>query len=360
MERHASLFARLKGKEQGQEAAQSNGGITVTNALGAMVSVAILTSMLASRPSLWLWIAGIAGVVLAVKLLQPQIKAHQERSTPINFFRLKNHPFSSYLNWIKSLHLGHDPEVTRFVKAISRDLSLAMPGKVMGVHLLAGPHGTGKTQLSQLFAQALFGKQNVILFDFKILDSELFAELFIEMLESVNKNPYQLILLENFEYIQPGMLEPILEILKTSQWQQRKEGPSVSFSACTFIALVSLPTPESDLHSDGFLDERYLSHCSEVISWKQLPYRVLAELATRQISEHWAQHQIEVAYVSPKAIVSILKDLKPRESQGMHPYPQVIRQKSAQAIEIAIKMQRNRINLELDSNGLFTQMRGAA
>ena len=234
---------------------------------------------------------------------------------------------------------------------------------------MAGPSGTGKTHLSKLLGQALFGPTKVIEIDFKNLHPTVFATKFNEMIIAVNQNPTQLIILENVGSMDEAMLEPFLEILKTGQWVREVAPLKTSFSACAFICTCTTDLPAemaSEILSDQheakirkwfdqmqYVDSRLLSFCSEFIVWGNLAALELAEVTCRTLEAYWKSHGIDLDYVAPNAVLSILKEARDQPQLGLHPIPQIIRKKSAQGLERALLLKAKRVALDLGENALL-------
>jgi len=352
MEKYSTIFSELRGKNK-QNAKVQVSTRSMPAAIGVLTSIAFLLMILWNKPWMWLCLAVVVGLVLVAKALHAKWGKRKTPPAPINFSAVRNHRITPCLHWIKSIHQGHDAELDRLFQAIDRDLSLASPRKFLGAQLITGPKGTGKTQLAQLVGEYLFGKKNVIEFDFKVLDQDSFTDQFLEMITLVAENPHQMILLENAENIAPAMLEPFLEILKTNQWKDEDGDEAACFSSCMFFIVVGLPPHSDDLGKSEAIDYRLISFCSEVVQWDQLPFQVMAKVTALLIHDYWKQHSVVLEFVSPEAIFSILKESHVRAHLGMHPVAQLIRNKSARALEQAVKEGRRQTGLDLGTAGFF-------
>ncbi len=353
METRSSVLSDLRAKNKENNSTQSSQQ-SLAATIGIFASIAFIVMMVMDRPNLLLWAIGIAAVIFIAKLIYSSKTKKQICKAKVNFESIRNHQISRYAEWLKGLHLGHDQSIDKIVRAVNRDLKLASPKKFLGAHLISGPKGTGKTQLIHLIGQVLFGKTNIIEFDFKSLDQGSFTGLFLDMLERVSENPHQLIVLENVDSMPSYMLEPFLDIFKTNQWLAEEDDVPTSFSGCLFLVTVGTPIEETEL-----VDFRLISFCNETISWGQLPYSDIAKIASLQILEYWKTHSIQLDFVSPEAVLQILKENKPRSNLGMHPYPQMIRNKSARALEQVLGMGHKRTKIDIDETGCF-KIKGAA
>ena len=352
MEKYSTVFSELRSKNK-QNLKTRSSAYSVTATLGAVTSIAFILMILWDKPRMGLWLAAIAGLLLVAKLIHNKWTKRKTPPTPIDFSTLRNHRILPSLQWVKSIHQGHDAELDRLFKAMDRDLSLASQRKFLGAHLIAGPKGTGKSQLAQLVGEYLFGKKNIIEFDFKTLDQDSFTDRFLEMISLVAHNPHQMILLENIESITPSMLEPFLEILKTNQWKDENGDEAACFSSSMFFIIASLPVHADDFNQSEIVDYRLISFCSEVITWGKLPFPVMAKITALLIHDYWKQHMVKLEFVAPEVIFSILKESHVRAHLGMHPVAQLIRSKSAMALEQAVKEGKQRTGLEMGNGGFF-------
>ena len=361
MNRRSSLLNELREDHQKQNSHQSLHQLTA--GLGIASSIAFLMMFLYERPKAGLVIAAIAAIFLMVRWAR-RTKVEAKGKTPaIQFDSLRKHRVTPSAAWMKTIHLGHAAAIDQLARGLDRDLSLASSTRILGAHLLLGPSGTGKTQLATLIGQALFGKKNIIEFDFQSLDEDSFSEQFFEMLQKIEKNPHQLILLDHAETMPAAMMDPFLEIFKTNEWRQRSEVKGTSFSGCMFIILANLKNVPDDLKNDqkkrswleqsGALHEQLVSFCNEIAIWGTLPHEVMAEITCKQIIEHWAQQSIELNYVTPEVIFVILKETKPKAHLGAHSIPALIRLKSSSALERSKRMMISKAVLDIDENGFF-------
>ena len=359
MERKLSAFSELREKKT--KGSHSESVHRLAAGIGAFSSLAFILCLVAERPKLGIVISLVAATVLIAFAATRWWKQNHVRKQTLNIAALRSNAIIRYIPWANSNYFGNPTLIQNIFQAIDRDLNLASHSKALGLHLFLAPRGSGKSHLIQLIEQCLFGSKNKIEFDFKSLDRESFAEAFLEMISTINQHPYQLIVLDHVDCAEAAMLEPFLEILKTNQWKIKGDHRLTQFSGCLFVATATLPVEKTNdlndskiklwLDQSESVDSRFVIACSEIFSWGQPTLSVMAQVACKRLSEYWKEHSIELQSVSPEALLSIIKEASLQKSQGLHPLSQVIRKRSARALEQTMKKGLLKMNLSVEKNG---------
>ena len=145
--------------------------------------------------------------------LPVSILDHQER---VNLASLREH-FSARV-------IGQNEAVTAVVERIAMlKAGLNDPGKPIGVFLFAGPTGTGKTELAKVLCEFLFGSvERLIRLDMsefqtpestsKILGSPEAPVATDSLINRVRKQPFSVILLDEFEKAHPNVWDLFLQV----------------------------------------------------------------------------------------------------------------------------------------------------
>lgn len=130
------------------------------------------------------------------------------------------------LNLEKLIHeyLINQEEAVQLVASYLRQYraGLAETKKPIGVFLFVGPTGVGKTELAKTLARVYFGSEkSMIRFDMNAYQDQRSIFRFIgdpegkiegELTEAIKRNPYTLILLDEFEKAHPKVLELFLQV----------------------------------------------------------------------------------------------------------------------------------------------------
>jgi ATP-dependent Clp protease ATP-binding subunit ClpC len=129
---------------------------------------------------------------------------------------------------LKQKVIGQDDAVCKIVKAIRRNrVGLKDPAKPIGTFMLLGPTGVGKTYLTKMLAEFLFGSADSLI---RIDMSEYLEKFSVSRLigappgyvgyeeggqltEKVRRHPYSVILLDEIEKAHPDVFNLLLQVL---------------------------------------------------------------------------------------------------------------------------------------------------
>lgn len=144
---------------------------------------------------------------------------------------------------------GQDTVLTDLVDALRRDALAAFPRTRPLGWMLAGPSGVGKTEATKIISRALTGQDPIMLnmaeYDEKHTTSKLLGsppgyvgsesdrELPFDTLES---NPYRVILLDEFEKAHPSVHKLFLSALEEGWLQMASGGKKIDFSKAIIVA----------------------------------------------------------------------------------------------------------------------------
>jgi type VI secretion system protein VasG len=153
------------------------------------------------------------------------------------------------LQKLKDRVVGQDYGLQRIAQNIlTYSAGMADPHKPMGVFLLAGPSGVGKTETAQVLAEVLTGSVNNLI---RINLSEFQEAHTVATLkgappgyvgygkggvltEAVRRNPYSVILLDEVEKAHPDVMNLFYQVFDKGQMEDG-EGVEVSFRNCLII-----------------------------------------------------------------------------------------------------------------------------
>ena len=151
--------------------------------------------------------------------------------TKIPVQKLAENETSRLKNLESTLHkrvIGQEEAVSAVSKAVKRGrVGLKDPNRPIGSFLFLGPTGVGKTELSKALAEALFGKEDVLI---RVDMSEYMEKHSVskmigappgyvghedggQLSEKVRRNPYSVILFDEIEKAHPDVFNILLQVL---------------------------------------------------------------------------------------------------------------------------------------------------
>ncbi|MDR1222342.1 MAG: ATP-dependent Clp protease ATP-binding subunit [Tannerella sp.] len=129
---------------------------------------------------------------------------------------------------LKQKVIGQDDAVRKIVKAIQRNrIGLKDPNKPIGTFMFLGPTGVGKTYLTKVLAEYLFGSADALI----RIDMSEYLEKFAvsrligappgyvgyeeggQLTEKVRRRPYSIVLLDEMEKAHPDVFNLLLQVL---------------------------------------------------------------------------------------------------------------------------------------------------
>ncbi|MDR2473171.1 MAG: ATP-dependent Clp protease ATP-binding subunit [Tannerella sp.] len=178
---------------------------------------------------------------------------------------------------LKNKIIGQDDAVHKIVKAIQRNrIGLKDPAKPIGTFMFLGPTGVGKTYLSKVLADFLFGSEDSLI----RIDMSEYMEKFAvsrligappgyvgyeeggQLTEKVRRRPYSIVLLDEMEKAHPDVFNLLLQVLDEGRLTDSL-GRKIDFKNTIFIMTSNIGTrqlkefgrgigfhPESDQNTD--------------------------------------------------------------------------------------------------------------
>jgi ATP-dependent Clp protease ATP-binding subunit ClpB len=190
--------------------------------------------------------------------------------------------------------VGQDAAVTAVAEAVRRARSgLSDPNRPVGVFLLMGPTGVGKTELARTLAEFLFDSDKAMIrIDMsEYMEKHAVARLIGappgyvgyeeggQLTEAVRRRPYSVVLLDEIEKAHPDVFHVLLQIMDDGRLTDG-QGRTVNFTNC--ILLMTSNVDPGELKS-RFRPE-FLNRIDEILEFKSLEKDQLRRIVDVQLA----------------------------------------------------------------------------
>ncbi len=254
---------------------------------------------------------------------EEDIAAVVSRWTGVPVERLLEGQAEKLLRMEDELHkrvVGQEAAVTAVAEAVRRARSgLSDPNRPVGVFLLMGPTGVGKTELARTLAEFLFDSDKAMIrIDMsEYMEKHAVARLIGappgyvgyeeggQLTEAVRRRPYSVVLLDEIEKAHPDAFHVLLQIMDDGRLTDG-QGRTVNFTNC--ILLMTSNAEPSELKS-RFRPE-FLNRIDEILEFKTLEKAQLRKIVDVQLAA--VRRRLEARRVTLEA-TDAAKDLLARE-----------------------------------------------
>jgi ATP-dependent Clp protease ATP-binding subunit ClpC len=194
----------------------------------------------------------------------------EQASVPVERLLMRDREFLLTLErQLAERVIGQDDAIRR-ISEVVRKGAVGLRGKrPLGVFLLSGPTGVGKTELAKALSDALFSASGMTRLDMsEYSESHAVARLFGsppgyvghedggQLTEAVRKKPYQLVLLDEVEKAHPEALLAMLPLFDEGRLTDGR-GRTVDFTNTVIVLTSNLgATPARSARAIGFGDEQ--------------------------------------------------------------------------------------------------------
>lgn len=174
-------------------------------------------------------------------------------------------------NFLKSKIVGQNDAIETVSKRVKiSSIGIQNPEKPLGVFLFLGPTGVGKTYLSKLLAEFLFGDKNFII---RLDMSEYMESQSVSRLvgaapglvgydeggyltDAIRNNPYSIVLIDEIEKAHPQVMDLFLQLFDEGRLTDSK-GNTVNACNCIFIMTSNLTITNFYKTSSNDIDVMY-------------------------------------------------------------------------------------------------------
>jgi ATP-dependent Clp protease ATP-binding subunit ClpC len=194
----------------------------------------------------------------------------EQASVPVERLLMRDREFLLTLEQqLAERVIGQDDALRRIAEVVRKG-AVGLRGKrPLGVFLLAGPTGVGKTELAKALSDALFSSSGMTRLDMsEYSESHAVARLFGsppgyvghedggQLTEAVRKKPYQLVLLDEVEKAHPEALLAMLPLFDEGRLTDGR-GRTVDFTNTVIVLTSNLgATPARSTRAIGFGEEQ--------------------------------------------------------------------------------------------------------
>lgn len=224
--------------------------------------------------------------------------------------------------------IGHDYACERLLRRLERNVLLLRRGPAggpqapLGVFLLVGPPGVGKTHVGLSMGRLIYptGGQAVIDLEEFTDDAQAVLTLFGSagqegrLLGAVKREPFHTIVIENVHAAGRRTLEHLQSIFATGRYPEPGTQTPISFGHCLFIVTARIhaqPKPGDDIRAslqtavagESALQPAFFAHVDEVALLQPLSDLDKARVLILLIQGECAKYRIRLDYIEPEILV---------------------------------------------------------
>jgi ATP-dependent Clp protease ATP-binding subunit ClpA len=245
---------------------------------------------------------------------------------------LRSIAISEHVDWMCENLMAHDSIIKNIALRLEHNFRVARKDKPLGLYLLNGPAGCGKSFLCQLFQKALF--ENSQLVEISLEKTASLSEIQLPF-HSEDLRP-RVLVFNNIDRASLDIQKSLAQSLSNGFFEIKNDKIPLS----NFVIFITAQTgwemlnlmPQSNgklkeswrsramdmLASNGYYDASLLSSIDEIYNFHKLNSKELAHITLQSTLLFASRYGCEISYVAPELIIEVLQKADAFKGFGAH------------------------------------------